>query len=89
MASKERAELVEEVKVLILDGNLYAWTLQETSERILATILAALQEPTSRMLMEAYIVQDDAALVNKASVPTFSDYWRAMLKTSPLGEQSE
>ncbi|EBY7415695.1 hypothetical protein D6J61_25765 [Salmonella enterica subsp. enterica serovar Alachua] len=81
MASKERAELIEEVKELILDGNLYGWTLQETSERILSTILAALQEPTERMNVAAYRMMLGPA--------TTRQIWSGLLAASALGEQSE
>lgn len=86
MASKE---LIEKVASDIAIGIYEDTPPNAMAVEILSTILAALQEPTSRMLREVYIVQDDAALVNKASVPTFSDYWYAAINASPLGEQSD
>ncbi|WP_313026919.1 hypothetical protein [Brucella sp.] len=83
MASKERAELIEEVKELILDGNLYSRTLQETSERILSTILAALGDATGEMCKAG---RNETIGVGHIYA---SDIWRAMLNASPLGEQSE
>ncbi|MBA8838114.1 hypothetical protein [Ochrobactrum sp. RH2CCR150] len=82
MPSKERAELIEEVKELILDGNLYAWTLQETSQRILSTILAALQEPSDRMKIEG-------AMTHMAGTQACGVIWKEMLAASVLGEQAE
>jgi len=55
-----------------------------TAADILSTILAALQEPTGAML--EMCEREDAI---KSSYVTYSDYWRAMLAASALGEQSE
>ncbi|MCH4542970.1 hypothetical protein [Ochrobactrum sp. A-1] len=55
-----------------------------TAENILNEILAALQEPTERMLASANEEDWDADYDI-----TFSDCWRVMLAASALGEQSE
>ncbi|MBC2887228.1 hypothetical protein H7Q97_17755 [Ochrobactrum sp. CM-21-5] len=51
-----------------------------TADRILSTILAAIQEPTQPMVQS---VKHDLAWYHAAET------WRAMLNASALGEQSE
>jgi len=55
-----------------------------TAEAAISTILAALQEPTGDMLEACE--REDAI---KSSYVTYSDFWRAMLAASALGEQAE
>ncbi|MGN7964420.1 hypothetical protein, partial [Brucella sp. 22210] len=50
----------------------------------ISTVLAALQEPTEGMLDAA-----DKEDRDENYCVTYSDYWRAMLAASALGEQSE
>ncbi|ALJ98257.1 hypothetical protein BiPBO1_43 [Brucella phage BiPBO1] len=50
---------------------------EETADRILSTILAALKDPSEEMLAEAMYLDRPIYV------------WRAMLAASALGEQSE
>lgn len=54
------------------------------AQAAISTILAALQEPTEEMLEAAEKADRD-----ENYCVTYSDYWRAMLAASALGEQSE
>ena len=85
MASKE---LTNEVSTFIRNisvssdngGSYDEYECKEKAEELLATILAALQEPTEKMLHDAWYV---------AGVVYCEDEWKAMLNASALGEQSE
>lgn len=78
MQSKEftHEELKAIVAAKMADPNI-------TAADILSTIHAALQEPTGDMLEACE--REDAI---KSSYVTYSDFWRAMLAASALGEQS-
>jgi len=56
----------------------------QLAEAAAGAILAALLEPTGAML--EMCEREDAI---KSSYVTYSDFWRAMLAASALGEQSE
>ncbi len=85
MASKELIEKVAQ-SINNVERKWMAPTPQhyKYAEAAIATILAALQEPTGEML--EMCDREDAM---KSSYVTYSDYWRAMLNASALGEQSE
>nr|WP_029924472.1 hypothetical protein [Ochrobactrum sp. UNC390CL2Tsu3S39] len=53
------------------------------AQAAISTIFSALQEPSKAMLSAAE--KEDRV----TDFVTYSDYWRAMLKASALGEQSE
>ncbi len=88
MPSKERtrADLIEDIAkriCSITNENPLAWVVYKGhAERILSTILAALQEPTERMIYAtgSYYIEDK----NRDLV-----VWNSMLTASALGEQSD
>jgi len=82
-------ELIEKVaRAIMHDENTYRVGGEEYCETVariaIATIRAALQEPTEGMLDAAEKEDRD-----ENYCVTYSDYWRAMLAASALGEQSE
>ncbi|WPM80934.1 hypothetical protein R5W60_04345 [Brucella pseudintermedia] len=82
MPSKEHLALKFEICTILQSAK--PDETARTADLILSTILAALQEPTGAML--EMCEREDAI---KSSYVTYSDYWRAMLAASALGEQSE
>lgn len=59
-------------------------SVEPMAQAAISTILAALKDPTERMLASANEEEWDADYDI-----TFSDCWRVMLNASSLGEQSE
>ncbi|WP_025199067.1 hypothetical protein [Brucella sp. BO2] len=87
MASKEHLALKFDICTILQSAK--PDETVKTANLILSTILAALQEPTERMLKEAHKAEDESAVHNYGSLPSATDYWDFMLAASALGGASE
>lgn len=91
MPSKEHEALVEKVAAVLNEQEGCYFQPQDyhrgAAKEILSTILAALQEPTDGMLEAGCDQYDFGDQITQGEI--LAKEWRAMLKASALGEQSE
>ncbi|MCX2696667.1 hypothetical protein [Ochrobactrum chromiisoli] len=81
-----RNELKQQISDLIADRLAYG-SMDVMCDEILATILAAIQDPTEAALEAGYAWDEHVTATE--THPRNRGLWRAMLNASPLGEKAE
>ena len=94
MPSKELIDKVARALYRSDHGNEFGFHLKDVAkvyssnaEAAISTILAALQEPTERMIVAGCDQYDFGDQITQGEI--LAKEWRAMLAASALGEQSE